>query len=179
MTDHGEITSRLGRQLQQEPSMQKYSVYYDHGKRGDKNVCEISSVLGNQLRRDSKIAEIDIAILDQREKVILLIEIEESDDNPKKLIGDAITTLIGDKIFINRREVNQISEWTTLIVYAKKNGEGHEKRTKDIEIRINQLITNEKLNKMKINNIKLELFQDPDKLQRMIIDLLMSHPQVD
>jgi len=175
MSAHGEITAWLGRQLKEESLLRSYSVYYDHGVAGEKGVCEISSVIGSDLRRENKISEIDIAILDRSERVIFLIEIEESEDNPKKLVVDVITTLLGDKIFINGIEKKQIGDWTTLIVFSKKTEGYHEKRIGDLEKRIGQLISNGETNGLKIKNIQLALFEDKEKLKDQVIQLIFPN----
>jgi hypothetical protein len=175
MSAHGLMTVWVGNQLQQESLKDGLTVFYDHGNPNEKNVGVISSIIGTSLQRDAKIAEIDIAILDKEKKVIFLIEIEENDDNPKKLIGDVTATIIGEKIFFKDNEEMAVGSWTTLLVFAKNSGKGHEKRIIEIEKRLNKLIAAEKDNMMKIGKVKLVLFENQDDLKKQIMVLLTPY----
>jgi hypothetical protein len=172
---HGEITIALGRELSGNSEIVKlgYSVIYDHGKGGDENVGVTSAWLGDHAEMDNRLSEIDIAIIERiTNRAILLIEIEESGDNPKKIIGAAMATLFGDKISSSGLEDLQIGSWTTLLVIAKGEGESHESRTKDIEVRINQISGVSGINKMEIGRIKLALFQTPEEIKEIILNSL-------
>jgi hypothetical protein len=97
---HNEITKALGKDLSSDIELKKqgYSVIYDHGTGGDDNVGVTSAWIGDQKKQDNRLSEIDIVITRREEnKAILLIEIEESGDNPKKIIGAAMATLFGEK----------------------------------------------------------------------------------
>jgi hypothetical protein len=168
MSDHGEMTAKLRFQLQNEPTLQGNTVFYDHGDpRQNNNVGAITNFF-DELHRDTKLSEIDLAIIDKEGKVILLIEIEEKDDNPKKLIGDAMATLLGNGIDFKGKPL-AIGEWTTLLILAMTTGQGHEKRIQEIENRINQIVTDVKLNKMKIKGVRLVLFEKPDELKNTVM----------
>jgi hypothetical protein len=168
MSDHGEMTAGLGFQLQNEPALQGYTIFYDHGDPSQNNNVGAITAFFDELHRDTKLSEIDVAIIDKEGKVILLIEIEEKDDNPKKLIGDAMATLLGNGIDFKERQFS-IGERATLLILAKKTGEGHEKRIQEIENGINQIITDGKLNKIKINGVRLSLFEKQDELKSMVM----------
>ena len=177
MSKDGEMTARLGNYLQQELSKESFTVHYDHGNPDDQNVGVISSIIGKSLQRGSKLTELDIAVLDKEKKAVFLIEIEESDDNPKKIIADVMATLIGDKIYFKEQEIHQIGEWTTLIIYAKRTGQGHDERIGKIEKKLNQLITNREIDGVKIMEIKLSLFQDEDDLKNKVRKLINTYSQ--
>ncbi len=98
---HSEITTAIAGELDRSNDLAKlgYSVIYDHGKGGDKDVGVTSARLGNKAEMDNRLSEIDVVIIERNtNKAILLIEIEESGDNPKKIIGDAMATLLADGI---------------------------------------------------------------------------------
>jgi hypothetical protein len=179
---HGEITIAIAGELDRSNDLAKlgYSVVYDHGKGGEKDVGVTSAWLGDKAKMDNRLSEIDIVIVERiTNKAILLIEIEESGDNPKKIIGDAMAILLADGISSTIQLGLQIGAWTTLVVLGKGEGENHEKRIRSIEDRISELASSEGFNKMKIGTIKLMLFQTPDDLKKTIMDLLKTHPLYD
>jgi hypothetical protein len=177
---HGEITARLGDQLGRSNDLAKlnYFVVYDHGKGGEESVGVTSAYLGDHAEMDNRLSEIDVAIVEKKtQKAILLIEIEESGDNPKKIIGAAMATLLADGLSSKDGQKLTVDSETTLMVLAKGEGVEHKDRIRSIETRIKQLISMEGFNKnVKIETIKLELFQDPDELPEKIITFLKSHP---
>ncbi len=172
---HGEITAALGKELSTSSELAKlgYALVYDHGKGGADDVGVTSAWIGDEKKKDNRLAEIDIVVYGmQWNKARLLIEIEESGDNPKKIIGAAMATLFGEKISSSGREDLQIGRWTTLLVLAKGEGGAHLERTRLIEEKINDLLREEGINKMKIGAVKLVLFQHEDDLKPMIIEML-------
>jgi hypothetical protein len=174
---HGEITAALGKELSGSSELAKlgYAVIYDHGKGGADDVGVTSAWIGDEKQRDNRLAEIDIVVYElQGNKARLLIEIEESGDNPKKIIGAAMATLFGEKISSSGQEDLQIGQWTTLLVLAKGEGDAHIERTRLIEEKINFLLSAEGRNKMKVGAVKLVLFQHEDDLKPMVIGMLKS-----
>jgi hypothetical protein len=178
---HDEITTAIGSELSKSDELAKlgYSVIFDHGKEGDKKADVTTAWIGNGAEKDNRLSKIDIAIFEKHvDKPVLLIEIEESGDSPKKIIGAVMATLLADGISSTIQPNLQIGAWTTLVVLGKGEGENHEKRIRSIEDRIRQLASSEGFNKMKIGTIKLALFQTQDDLKNIIIDMLKSHPQI-
>lgn len=173
---HGEITAALGKELSNSNELAKlgYAVIYDHGKGGADDVGVTSAWIGEEKKRDNRLAEIDIVVFKrQGNKAKLLIEIEESGDNPKKIIGAAMAALFGEKISssggVEFQTMNSI-----LLVLAKGEGDEHVRRTQLIEDRINQMAGVEGVNKMRIGTVKLVLFQREGDLKPMIINMLKS-----
>lgn len=173
---HGKMTVALGSDLLGELWGKGYAVYYDHGKGGDEGVGVTSSWIGGEKKRDNRLAEIDIAITRREEnKAILLVEIEESGDNPKKIIGAAIAILLGDNVSPSGQPALNTGSWTTLLVLAKGEGTPHESRTREIETRITQLFGVAGNNRLRIGRINLELFQDQRELKSKILKYLPAH----
>jgi len=173
---HGEITAVLGKELNNSSELAKLgcAVIYDHGKGGADEVGVTSAWIGGEKTRDNRLTEIDIVVYEmQGNKAKLLIEIEESGDNPKKIIGAAMATLFGEKISSSGGVEFQTTN-STLLVLAKGEGDEHVRRTQLIEDRINQLAGVEGVNKMRIGTVKLVLFQHEDELKHMIINMLKS-----
>jgi hypothetical protein len=176
MSEQGELTAELGKSLQKDFGGNNYSVYYDHGKAGAEGVGAISAYYGPKLTRDSKLAEIDIAVLDRKGKIILLVEVEENDDRPKTVIGDAMSTLFADRIAFKSKEQKFSNHGATLLVLAKDSKAGHKERMGEINKRIGQTLDNPKINRLKIKEVKLELFGKPDEMKGIILDGLQAYP---
>jgi len=179
---HDEITTAIGSELSKSDELAKlgYSVIFDHGKEGDKKADVTTSWIGNGTEKDNRLSKIDIAIFEKHvDKPVLLIEIEESGDSPKKIIGAVMATLLADGISSTLQPNYPIGKWTTLLVLAKGEGETHQKRIRSLEARINQLAGGDNINRMKIGTIRLMLFQTPDDLKKTIMELLKTHPQYD
>jgi hypothetical protein len=152
MSQQGELTAALGKALQKELAGRN-TVYYDHGRAGEEGVGAISACLGEDLHRDNKLAELDIAILSPDKKAALLIEIEESADRPKTIIGDAMTICLSDQIRFKGKPLD-VGEWTTLLIISRKAPEMHKDRLEEIEKRINRLIENVDVSNLKLRKQK-------------------------
>jgi hypothetical protein len=170
---HGEITGAVGSQLTSDLWAQGYGVMYDHGTGGGENVGVTSAWIGDEKKKDNRLAEIDVVIYARKERnAVLLVEIEESGDNPKKIIGAALATLLADNIASSGKENFPIGDWTTLLIAARGEGEAHIARTKEIESRISQLAGAPGVNKMGIGKTRLALFQNQDDLLTTIMEYL-------
>ncbi|MBN1454089.1 MAG: hypothetical protein JW963_23940, partial [Anaerolineales bacterium] len=112
---HGKHTGEFGRWLtdyfRSIDPLQKYSVFYDHGnKEKELNVSAIkgfySSDQGHQVTNINRLADIDVMVVDNN-KVLLLIEIEESGMPPKKILGDIFGALFCNE-FAVRKDSEQV-----------------------------------------------------------------------
>jgi len=169
MEKYGVMTFELGKILDAELSRQNKIVYYDHGDPSNKNVGEITAYYGKELHRDNKLAEIDVAILDDQRRIILLIEVEENDDKPKTVIGDAVSTLLADGIAFRSKPCTLIDGGATLLILAKDTKVIHKDRMGEINRRIDQMLGNPIINRLRIKSVKLELFRKPDEMKGIIL----------
>jgi hypothetical protein len=172
---HGELTAALGMELSGSGELVKndFMLMYDHGKGGADEVGVTSAWIGGEKQRDNRLAEIDIVVYEaQSRKARLLIEIEESGDNPKKIIGAALATLLAENISPSGGEELRIGPWTTLLVLARGEGDAHLQRTQWMEDRINRLAGTEAANRMGIGKVRLALFQSADELMGQVIGML-------
>lgn len=172
MHKHGELTARLGASLHNELSPKKYTVHYDHGPSGTPGIGAISAYYGDELHRETKLADLDIAILDPDKQVILLIEIEESDDRPKTILGDTLAVLMADHIAFNRKELKKIGEWTTLLIISKDSGEKHERRRQAIEERLETIHSAAQPGKIRVGAVKVRLFEKESELREIVGEFL-------
>ena len=124
--NNGELTAQLARILSQR-FQERAHVLFDHGDKmtdGADKVGVIRSWYGNILTRDSLLSDLDIAVVvPNSNKVIALVEIEESSANPKTLLGDVFAILLGDHItFQGKRELYVDSNSTlTVLAFSKSH----------------------------------------------------------
>ncbi|MBN1440206.1 MAG: hypothetical protein JW929_12430 [Anaerolineales bacterium] len=164
----GELTARLGESLHRELFPKDYRVYYDHGPSDAECVGAIAAYWGDEKHRDTKLADLDIAIVDPKGRVILLIEIEESDDRPKTILGDAMAVLTADHIDFEGERLDGIGEWTALLIISKGSGEGHERRRRVIEERLEMIRAGVQPGRIRPGAVKVRLFEDEGDLRGIV-----------
>jgi hypothetical protein len=174
MPADGELTGRLGEEIQKKLSGEGYTIHYDHGPSGSPGVGAISAYYSEKKHRETKLADLDIAILDPKGRVILLVEIEESDDRPKTILGDAMTVLLADGIDCKDGPLEKIGEWTTLLIIAMGSGEKHEKRRKVIEERLEMIRSGAQPGKIRVGAVKVRLFEEESELRGIVGEYLDS-----
>ena len=115
----GQITVKVAETLSAYYKRKGYDVLYDHAS-SKENVGKLVSWFGHTYSRDSELSQLDIAIVKSgSDQVFALIEIEETNDNPKGSMGNLFGTLLGDHIrFRGERELS-VGEFTTLIILGK------------------------------------------------------------
>ena len=107
--NNGELTAQVARVLARKFNG-RADVLFDHG---DKKTD------GDKLMRDSLLADLDIAVvLPDSNRLVAVIEIEESSASPKTLLGDLFATLFGDHITFQGKRELVVDSKTALIVLA-------------------------------------------------------------
>ncbi len=124
MNAHGRLTAEAAQAITAEMNKRGFDVYYDHGDPSNPFVGTIPVSTEEELTSKNQISQLDIAIVERDTlKAVALIEIEETTDNPKTLIGDIFTTLMGDFVHLpSRKKTAEIGNWTTLIIIGKDAG---------------------------------------------------------
>jgi hypothetical protein len=90
------MLDEMARKISQNWEARGYQILYDHGSSPDENVGKIESWFGEHYNREAQLSQLDIAIVEENTHVAyVLIEIEETTDKPKTLLGDAFGTLMG------------------------------------------------------------------------------------
>lgn len=132
------LTRYLGRDSQ-------YSVFYDHGiKQEAPNVAAIKGFYGHKVANRNRLADIDVIVVNNdNDEVILLIEIEESEMPPKKLLGDVFATLMCNRFAVrieNEQKYFTLSPESRLIVagVVTNLGDGRDKIRNTITPRLRQ-----------------------------------------
>lgn len=122
--NNGELTAKIARVLTKKFEG-RADILFDHGDKavdGADKVGTISAWYGDTLNRDALLADLDIAVvLPQSNRVLLLIEVEESTANPKTILGDVFAALLGEHFTFQGKRTLDVGEWTTLVVLSHGN----------------------------------------------------------
>jgi hypothetical protein len=170
MNAHGRLTSEAAQAITAEMNKRGFDVYYDHGDPSNPFVGTIAVSIEKELSSKNQISQLDIAIVERdTHKAVVLIEIEETTDTPKTLIGDIFTTLMGESIHLpGRKNKAKVGNWTTLIIIGKDAG--HEGRNDRICNLVNKAKSALGTGNSQIGNIVIAAFSD----KRPLTDLLME-----
>ncbi len=99
-------------------------VLYDH-ERQDEGGGNLVAWYGSEQDSPShlnQLSQLDIAVVDPgTRRAYALIEIEETSDRPKTILGDIFSILLSDHVSFKGEEL-QIGPWTSLIVVGKRTG---------------------------------------------------------
>ncbi|MFO8145166.1 MAG: hypothetical protein R6T89_05520 [Candidatus Syntrophosphaera sp.] len=78
-----------------------YTVYYDHGDPTEhSNVAAIKGFLGEKVKNENRLADVDVMVADEDRGIKMLIEIEESPISPKTLLADVFASLLSTKFAV-------------------------------------------------------------------------------
>ena len=145
--EHGRYTAEVGCKLYTRYNGKKYHIYYDHGKGETRtqNTCKPTPYFGDfkDYSKETTLSNVDIVVLDEKkDKVLLLVEIEESGNNPKKVLGDIGAILISDGLMIldnKKREFHSYCSKVKYILGIKTRTEAQNKKITGICNRINPM----------------------------------------
>ena len=165
---HGILTARLGHQLAQTLDTHGMEVLYDHGWPEHSDTDQIGRITA-WFRPDyhlgSLLAFVDLAVVARESgKALALVEIEETTDKPKVLLGDVVATLLGDGIKFQGKQDLLIGPWTTLLVFACDATGAHQARIAFLNRHINQLQHQLTTPNATIGKICLEAYRDETEL---------------
>jgi len=122
----------------------EYIVFYDHGdSRVESNVAETKGFFGHRVTNANQLASVDVMIANADKELIVLVEIEERELSPKKLLGDVFAILMCNGFAVKvgeRQEYFTINSKTQLIVVGvvPPQGDRVEKINKVIRQRLEQ-----------------------------------------
>ena len=126
----GYHTGQLGKWLKEkfdnEFALYPYKPYYDHGDPSSPNVVAVKALFGESVNNQTRLADIDLLVATLDNRAVLLVEIEESGNEPKKLLGDVFALLFCDRIAIGqgKQKYFTLSQETQIIIAGKANTDG-------------------------------------------------------
>ncbi len=168
MHAQGPLTTAVAGAITKEMNERGYDVYSDHDQAG-KFVGTIAVSIGEKLSREKEISQLDIAVIkrNSNNKVIALVEIEETTDNPKKLIGDIWAVLMGNSTWLPGGGKMSVGPWTSLIIIGK--GEGHDYRNRRIQEMANKARSAWGTVNSRIGNVVIRSFAENDDLKKVLM----------
>ncbi|MFZ6030094.1 MAG: hypothetical protein ACOYYS_20455 [Chloroflexota bacterium] len=172
MKKHGELTARIAKKLFAELESRGYDVLYDHGATNDGNVGKIVSWFGSKYQRGAELSQLDIAIVEKNSgKIFALIEIEETTDNPKKILSDVLGTLLGEHIrFAGNRELTIDSN--TMLIILGQSKKRHQERNQYIQAQAMKVKSSSATASSKLKTVFVDSFADEDELAKLLPSVL-------
>jgi len=179
----GERTGKFGYWLSEELKEQpQYRVYYDHGSpEKHESVVVIKAFLGDKVTKENKLADVDVMVVNQKNEIILLIEIEESPISPKTLLGDVFASTFSSGFAVaikGEQRYFQVTPQTRLWVagYVASKSDEKSDLIHQIQERINQVVLGD--NGALIQEVKLIIENNLEtclkRLQRSALDYLVN-----
>lgn len=160
---NGKSTVKTACYLSQYIDKYGYTVLFDHGdpsKDPPDQVGNISSWFGEKLTASSQLALLDIAIVETKtNRVVVLIEIEETSSTPKVILGDALGTLLGDHITFQGKRPLTVGEFTTLIILLKQPKGDQSKKIDYLQAQIRQLSKHINTDNASIGRIYIDIYE--------------------
>jgi hypothetical protein len=167
MSKHGEITAEIGKNFK----LEGYDIFYDHGVPGE-NVGTIVSTIEKRYLRKDELGQLDIAIVEKdSDRAIALIEIEETNDRPKALLGDIFGVLMGEYIYFRRKQKISVNKHTALIVFGKSKV-SDEKRNKYLRKKVMKMKSSLSTGNSKIGKVVIKTFADEKELSALLPSVL-------
>jgi hypothetical protein len=167
----GELTGRIGHDLTERLKDHGFDVLYDHGKGDaeDQNVGRIASWFGDKLSFQTRLALIDIAIVESSSnRAFALIEIEETSSDPKVILGDVFGTLLGDRISFRDRGELTVGNFTTLFVFVAGDKDRVDAKINHLSEHLNSLKENMTSENASLRIIFIHAFSNEDDLRSQL-----------
>ena len=165
-TKHGEATAKIAENLQ----FEGYNVFSDHGTASE-YVGKIVSTLEKDYSRKDELSQLDIAIVEKNsDKVVVLLEIEETSDKPKTILGDIFSILFGEYICFRGKDF-RIGDFTTLIV-AGVHKSDHKERNRNILDLANKAKASLGTQNARIGKIMIEIYHDAEEMSAWLPSLV-------
>ena len=163
---HGQLTAEIGKSLESEG----YDVLYDHGV-SSKTVGRIVSYFSDKNDRGTQLSYLDIAIVKKNtNQAVALIEIEETANRPKTIIGDIFAFLLGERIVFQGKEL-EVGNSTTLIILGFSKLQ-HLKHNQYILEKVEKAKSALGTKNCEIGKVVIETYSDKENLLSLLTSLL-------
>lgn len=168
---NGVLTAQIALSLQQEFEKHGYEVLHDHRLQitgSSDKLGKLRIWIGDSPKRIILLSDLDIAIINPNDnKVVALIEIEETTNKPKVILGDILAFLLGNGISFRGKYDFKIGKWTTLIVIGHDERQSHDMRNAYL---------NEQMNSIKS---KLDTDTPNASIGRIVVDSYSDEKQLE
>jgi hypothetical protein len=174
MKSRGQLTAKMAREISPYWEKRGYFVLYDHDP-SSKNVGKIVSSFGKRpYGQSTQLSHIDIAIVEKSsDRVFALIEIEETTDKPKSLLGDVFGILMGEYISFGKERPLSVDEHTALFVSGKSKV-SHKERIDYILDKVKRFSSNLGTRNSKIEKIDMKTFFTEHELKELLTNNIPS-----
>lgn len=168
---HGRMAVKAAETLFGYYQTKGYDVLYDHSSTKE-NVGKIVSWFGDRHVRETELSQLDIAIIEKgSDKALALIEIEETNDDPKTYMGDLFGVLLGDHISFREDRNLSVGQYTTLIVLGKSKVM-HKKRNEYLRDKVMNVKSSLSTANSVIGNMIIDTFADEKGLYALLSSVL-------
>jgi hypothetical protein len=169
---NGVLTAAVAHSLKTEFYEKGFDVFHDHAQDGNESpegLGKIRSWFGSALKSESLLANIDLAIVSrQNGKIYALIEIEETNNKPKVILGDILATLLGSGIAYQGNQDLEVGDWTTFLVMVKDVHKLHHDRLTFLCAQTNLLKKHLNTPNAEIGRIIIDTFSTSDQLEEKL-----------
>ena len=173
MKARGELTVWIANKISDEWKKRGYDVLYDHGSKHDNgNVGKIVSWFGEKYNREAELSQLDIAIVKKNSNdVFALIEIEESTDRPKTLLGDIFGMLMGEHVMFGGKRELTLDKNAVLVIlgYSKVR---HDERNRYIQDKAMKVKSDLHTANANVKKIIVDTFADEEELSAVMASVL-------
>lgn len=167
----GQLTREAALSIEKSLRERGYDIYYDHGGIKNTFMGKIVSSLKEEYRRGEELAQLDITVVKRGTKeVVALIEIEETNDKPKTLLGDVFGTLMGNFISVPVVGSVKVGKHTSLIIIAR--GENHKDRNRHIVEKTMVIKSTLGTGNSELGNIVIKSFANAEELGSVTRDAI-------
>ena len=174
MPDGHQFTVPAAKRLKNCLDNKRFEVFFDHGDAAEAQT--IVAWAGDAYvtpRSPKQLAHLDIAVIDPAtDNVVCLIEIEDTTDNPKTLIGDLVAPMLGSGIAIGQKADFVVDPSATLIVFAhfktEQEQQSHAKRLTHIQDGVTRIQTALGDGGIAFGRCILDSFVDEDQLDQRL-----------
>jgi hypothetical protein len=181
---HGLLTAAMANMLSRDLNNQPLDVLYDHGQKElglNDRVGKLASWFDSKYKLESRLSFIDIAVvLRSSQQALVLIEIEETTDKPKVVLGDVMAILMGKGMKFQGKRDLLVGRWTTLIVLAYNQAGAHRRRVAFLEDQVNHLKSKLATSNASIGRIVIDTFRNELDLEaklRLYVNKALTRAQ--
>ncbi len=158
-----------------------YYILHDHDLTGGMIVSWFGK---SPYGQNTQLNDIDIAIVEKTsERILALIEIEETTDKPKTLLGDVFGILTGQYVSYGNEHPLIVDEHSGLFVFgfvAEKSRLAHEDRFSYLREQIKRVNFNDKTGNAKVENIEIKAFSSAEELREMLTaGIVKKHQEIE
>ncbi len=158
-----QITAQIAERLGEEYNKRGFDVFHDHGNRD--NSGRIDSFISHA--RGRQLSYVDILVTSENStRVVALIEIEETGDEPKKFLGDVFGVLLGDGMEYKGNSL-ELDEKTILIVAGIGNPK-HNDRNEHIRDRVNRFKVNLDTGNARMGKVLVRTLENEQELYNFL-----------